>query len=52
MNRAVFTHWRGVAKRGGCFQWRRVCLSVCLFVCAHDIFRTIKRMIKLVKLGG
>jgi len=27
-----------------------VCLSVCLFVCQHDNFRTIKR--RMVKLGG
>jgi len=47
MNRAVYTRWCGVAKRGGCFQWRllarlqiwraiifrQVCLWVCLSVC-------------------
>ena len=43
----IFTHRRSVAKRGGCFQRR---LFVCLFVCPHDHFQTIKR--RMMKLGG
>jgi len=35
----TFTHRRSIAERGGCFS----ALSVCLFVCLHDNFRTIKR---------
>jgi len=47
----VITHRRSIAERGGCFQRRLfVCLSVCLFICQHDDFRTIKR--RMMKLGG
>jgi len=45
----VITHRRSIAKWGGCFQ-RRLCLSVSLFVCQHDNFRTIKR--RMMKPGG
>ena len=40
-------HRRSIAERGECFQRR---LFVCLFVCQHDNFRTIKR--RMMKLGG
>jgi len=39
----LFTHRRSIVECGGCFQRRLfVCLSVCLFVCLHDNFWTIK----------
>jgi len=43
----IFTHRRSIAERGGCFQWSPF---VCLFVCQHNNFKTIKRTV--TKLGG
>jgi len=49
--RMFFTHRRSVAKRGGCFQRHLfVSVSVCLFVCLHDNFRTTKR--RTIEVGG
>jgi len=51
--RLMFTHRRSIAERGACFQQRlfvSVCQFVCLFLCQHDNFLTIKR--KMMKRGG
>jgi len=44
------TRWHHIVKRDGCFQQRLfVCQFVCVFVCPHGNFRTIKR--RMMKLG-
>jgi len=47
LNAVVITHQHSIAEQGGCFQRR---LFMCLFVCQHDKFRTIKR--RMMKLTG